>query len=153
MKGPEKARIAIWQAESELYHEPMKGHHSVSKVYLHLSWSTKRRQPLLRGHTETCLVELRRAAAEHGLVLLACSVLEEHVHILCKLPSSLSAAQAVRKLKSALSCLMAGRDPRIAQGKLWSRGYFAESVGWKNPAQIAAYVCRQREHHEGEEQG
>ncbi|MGC8894531.1 MAG: hypothetical protein ACP5QG_06755 [candidate division WOR-3 bacterium] len=32
-------------------------------------------------------------------------------------------------------------------GGIWAHGYYAESLGFKNPGQIKAYIDKQSEHH------
>ena len=70
--------------------------------------------------------------------------MEDHVHILLSLPSSLSIADAMRDIMSASSRWM--RETCAMENFEWQEGYGAFSVGWSQVSATPAYIARQEEH-------
>ena len=120
---------------------------SLSKVILHVIFSTKNREPWLdsevrpRMHAYLATV-CRDLAAEFVHV----GGVADHVHILTTLPRTVSQADLIEKIKKTSSKWIKALDPRYRHF-FWQRGYGAFSV---NPSQLDAvvqYVETQPEHH------
>ena len=71
--------------------------------------------------------------------------MEDHVHILLSLPSSLSLAQAMREVKSASSRWM--HETCNLKSFEWQEGCGAFSIGTTQIAATLAYIAGQAEHH------
>jgi REP element-mobilizing transposase RayT len=56
-------------------------------------------------------------------------------------------AEAVRKLRGNLSRSLCAENPELEAGRIWSRGYFAKSIGKVEDAVTAKYIASQAEHH------
>ena len=63
-----------------------------------------------------------------------------HVHLLIVLPSTLSVATAVQKLKG-------GSSRWLGKGFAWQEGYGAFSVSPSQVAAVKRYIAGQEEHH------
>ena len=116
-------------------------------LYVHLVWCTWQRQPLLTGETEHAL---HRALGAECVALegepVALGGMPDHVHLLTRLPATLSVAALVKRLKGASAHLMTHQLAPEAFFK-WQPGYGAVTVSPRHLAQIATYIARQRDHH------
>jgi REP element-mobilizing transposase RayT len=120
---------------------------SLVQNYLHITFSTKRRQSLIHQPVEAEL---------HGYLggicnSLGCQVLKvggytNHIHILCMLSKKITLIKLIEELKSHSSKWIKTKGEAY-QNFFWQDGYGAFSV---NPSEIEAvinYISNQREHH------
>jgi len=122
---------------------------SHTELYLHLVWATWDRQPLLTGETRDAGYrmiqdECRRMSVE----VIAIGGVEDHVHLLVRMPTSLSPAALVKQVKGATSHHLnqgSGSRPVFR----WQGGYGAFSVSRQHVERIRRYVLNQAEHHHG----
>ena len=70
---------------------------------------------------------------------------DDHVHILLSLPSSMSVANAMREIKSGSSLWM--HNSCSQRNFEWQEGYGAFSIGWAQVESTLAYIASQKEHH------
>ena len=120
--------------------------HSLSRVFVHLVWSTKRRVRSIAESDDTVLRELYLARSEKlSAELLAFGASDDHVHLAVRMPLTRSIAEVVRAFKSESAVVLARRlqDPAFR----WQSGYAAFSIDPDNTARLFDYVERQREHH------
>src|SRR5438552_14586173 len=120
---------------------------SLSKVILHIIFSTKNREPRLdvemRPRIHAYLATLCR---DLGADLVHVGGSADHVHIITTLPRTVSQAQLTEKIKKVSSKWIKALDARY-RGFFWQRGYGAFSV---SPSQLDAalqYVDAQTEQH------
>ncbi len=78
--------------------------------------------------------------------ILALGGVEDHVHILVRLPGTVAVASLVKQLKGASSHLMNHAVENPA-GFRWRSGYGAFSVSRRVLPQVRDYILRQEEHH------
>ena len=125
-----------------------KRRHSVSKLVVHLVFTTKYRVKLLDNKRLDDIETGMRRACES----LECEILEfngesDHVHVLVQYPPKLSISVMVNNLKSVSSryARWLNSDMRTlsTQGKLWSRSYFASSAGGVTIETLKNYVQSQ----------
>jgi putative transposase len=136
---------AYFDPESTHYTAPRKSTSAKHRLDYHLVLPTKYRRGVLAGEVADRLVEVTRdICATKRYLVLGMAVQPEHVHLLLGLPPDASVSEAVRTIKGKAATEMR-RSHGIQQ--LWADGYYAETVGWKNPAQIKAYLERQDAHH------
>jgi putative transposase len=110
-----------------------------------------------------CRDILREIAMTLDIKILAGKVGKDHVHMYVSMPPNLTVARAVMHLKgkSSRKLQMQYTDlrKRYWGHHLWSRGYFASTIGEISDAVIRAYIDGQDEHHKddcftvGEESG
>jgi putative transposase len=84
-------------------------------------------------------------ARKRGMKALAVGGVDDHVHILLSLPSSMTIADAMREIKSESSRWM--REEAGVPKFAWQEGYGAFSVGCAQVEETVAYIARQAEHH------
>jgi putative transposase len=136
---------AYFDPEATQYTAERKSASAKHRLDYHMVLPTKYRRAVLAGEIADTLIEItRETCARKKYLLLGMAVRPEHVHLLLGLPPDASVSEAVRTIKG-----MAAAQLRKVHGiqQLWADGYYAETVGWKNPAQIKAYLERQDIHH------
>jgi len=119
---------------------------SLSKVLVHLIFSTKHREPLipdiirprLHGYLVGVLDNLQSPSLQTGGV-------SDHVHILFALSRTRSQAEVLEEIKKSSSKWMKteGGVPTFS----WQAGYGAFSIGESQVKRVIAYIQNQQEHH------
>jgi REP element-mobilizing transposase RayT len=72
--------------------------------------------------------------------------MEDHVHLLARVPTSLSTADLVKQVKGSSSHLVNPAHGRQATFR-WQGGYGVFSVSRQHVSRIRRYVLNQEEHH------
>jgi putative transposase len=126
---------------------PTRHAHSSSLLLVHLVWSTRDRLRWLDPAWDSWLARvLARQARALDCQLLAAGNADDHVHTVACYPPRVAVADLVQRLKGASSYTL--NRARPATGPYhWQVGYWAESVSPSALEAVAAYVCRQRDHH------
>lgn len=123
--------------------------HSVSKLAVHLIFTTKYRRRLLDG----AIIEQIREAFKSAAESLEVEILEmdgeaDHVHVLVAYPPKLAISVLVNNLKSTSSRSVRILNTHLRKqsntGVLWSRSYFACSAGGATIETLKAYVQSQK---------
>ena len=118
--------------------------HTYSQNHIHVVFSTKERQKLIRPQTQPKLwAYMAGIARNHDFLVLANGGIEDHVHLLIQLPATLALAQAVSLLKSNSSRWMNEHGTRFD----WQEGYGAFSVSASNLRTVERYIQNQAVHH------
>ena len=106
---------------------------SLSKVILHIIFSTKDRQPWLDTDVRPRMhAYLATVCRDLGAELVRVGGVRDHVHIVTTLPRTLSQAQFIEQIKKASSKWVKDLDAQY-RGFFWQRGYGAFSV---SPSQL-----------------
>jgi putative transposase len=120
--------------------------HTYCCSLFHCVFSTKDRRKAILPDIQPRLGEyIGGIARQHGMKALVVGGMDDHVHILLSLPSSIPLAKAMREIKSASSRWM--RDTVTIKGFQWQEGYGAFSIGQAQIASTIAYIGNQKEHH------
>ena len=122
---------------------------SLSKVYLHVIFSTKNRVPLIseniRPNAQAYFVKV---AANLGSFTEEIFMMEDHIHWLCTLPRTITIADLVKNVKISSSIKM----KEIIRGDFnWQKGYGAFSVSQSKLEIVRRYIQNQPEHHKKED--
>ena len=72
--------------------------------------------------------------------------IEDHVHILAKLPATIAIADALREIKSN-SSKWAGERPDLVKVFAWQNGYAAFTVSKSQSPSVRKYIRNQEQHH------
>ena len=118
-----------------------------AQIYLHIVWSTWNRLPHLRPdvreHVYACIIaECRKLGTE----VLAIGGTLDHVHILVRLPTTVSVACLVKQMKGSSSHLATHADFG-AEGFKWQGGYAVFSVSKAVVPKVQDYIANQERHH------
>jgi putative transposase len=118
-----------------------------TQLYLHLVWSTWDRLPLITTGMEARLYAAMAAKCrELGCEPLAIGGIDEHVHLLVRLSTTVSVAMLVKEVKGASSHLV---THEITPGDAfkWQGAYRAFTLRKDDVPVVRAYIERQRAHH------
>jgi len=120
---------------------------SLSKVILHIIFSTKNREPWLDSHVRQRMhAYLATICRDLGAELAHVGGVADHVHVVTTLPRTLSQAQLIEQIKKASSKWIKTLDGRY-RGFYWQRGFGAFSVSPSQLEAVLQYVKAQQEHH------
>src|SRR5437773_3295317 len=105
---------------------------SLSKVILHIIFTTKDREPWLDSHMRPRIhAYLAAICRELGAEFVHVGGVADHVHIVTSLPRTVSQSELVEKIKKASSKWVKTLDARF-RGFFWQRGYGAFSEARTN---------------------
>ena len=120
---------------------------SLVQNYIHIVFSTKYRQPLIKPDVESEL---------HAYLGGICNQLEcqsikiggytDHIHILCKLSKKIALMKLVEEVKSHSSKWIKTKGEDYSNF-YWQNGYGAFSVNPSQVETVIAYIANQHQHH------
>jgi putative transposase len=121
--------------------------HTYCKVWIHLVWSTKDREPLLhKGIRQTVFDHIREKACAEGLQIDTIDGTQDHLHCLMSIEPKFSISEVVNKLKGeSLHWINAGRLTKTHFA--WQDGFAAFSVSESQVQKVRNYILNQEEHH------
>ncbi len=121
---------------------------SLSKVYVHITFSTKKRQLLIDDHVKTSLFEYLGGICRG----MECNPIkvgghQDHVHVLCLLSKKVAQITLMEELKKQSSKWIK------TQGQIYSKFYWQDGYGIfsVNPFEsdvVVQYIENQEEHHQ-----
>lgn len=118
------------------------------RLYYHIVWATKERQPLIIPEREPSLYNYIIAKADSlGCITHAIGGIENHIHIVASIPPSLSISEFVQKIKGSSAHHFNSQSPANNYQFSWQRGYGVFSMGQKQIDIAIAYVNNQKQHH------
>jgi len=121
---------------------------SLSKILVHAVFSTKDRRPFLRDkplrnelhhYVGGILANLNCTPIKVGGV-------EDHIHFLCALSRTGSAADMIKEVKRGSSLWIKTKSKDL-HDFAWQEGYGIFSIGFSQIEQVKEYIDRQEEHH------
>lgn len=122
--------------------------HSYSCTLVHCVFSTKERRRILTAELRDRLFPYMGGIAKaHGMTALAVGGVEDHVHLLLALPTTLPVAKAVQLIKGGSSKWVHDTFPELPHFA-WQEGYGAFSVGISQVERTSGYIRGQAEHHQ-----
>lgn len=120
---------------------------AVFSLKYHLVWCPKYRRPVLEGAIEKRLREvLEDVREEHVWTIHALEVMPDHVHLFIESDPIYSVAEIVNRLKGASSRILRSEFPALRSRlpTLWSRSYYAGTVGAVSDAVVRRYIESQK---------
>jgi putative transposase len=129
IKNSTKTKMALW------------------RLYYHLVWATKEREPLITSERETQLYSYIIGKANAvGSIIHAVGGIENHIHLVASIPPRFSISDFVQNLKGSSAHHLNHLSP--SQDLFgWQRGYGVFSMGSKQLEQAVVYVENQKAHH------
>jgi len=120
---------------------------SLSKIYVHLIFSTKARERTLPDQIRTDLHAYMGGTLK-GLGCLPVEINSEpdHVHALFLLARTASLSDVVGHFKKSSNDWLRGQGPQFAVF-FWQAGFAAFSVSQSQVEEVRTYIRNQREHH------
>lgn len=118
---------------------------SLSKVYLHIIFSTKKRNKFIpeeiRPSLQAYMVEV---SSNLKLFVHEIYANPDHVHLLCELPRTMTISDLVLKIKTSSSNWM--KSQGIGNFE-WQKGYGVFSASQSKIDVLKKYIQNQHEHH------
>ncbi len=121
--------------------------HRVHLVLYHLIWCPKRRKPILTGTIkDRCQQLLEAKCQEKGWQIVELAIQPDHIHLFVRVWPSDSASEVIKELKGSTSFFLRKEFQPILSKlpSLWTRSYFAATVGSVSAEGIQAYLAAQK---------
>jgi len=120
--------------------------HTYCSALFHCVFSTReRRRAIAPEFQERLWAYMGGVARENEMKALGVGGTEDHAHLLLSLPSTMTIAGAMLKIKSG-SSLWLHRSCGLT-GFEWQKGYGAFTIGCSQIDATLAYIAGQKEHH------
>jgi REP element-mobilizing transposase RayT len=119
---------------------------SLSKLYIHLTFSTKGRQPWIhegvKDNLHSYMAGIFKKVDSPALII---NSVTDHVHALFRQSKNVSIAKIVEEVKKGSSKWM--KDETGNRSFYWQKGYAAFSVSSSKVNTVKRYIARQEDHH------
>lgn len=116
-------------------------------IFIHFVWATWDRLPLLTPELAPRVHRMiADKARESGVEVLAIGGVEDHMHLLVRLPATANVAALMKQIKGGSAYFIAHQ---LAPGSnlRWQGSYGAFSIGRQQIGAVCNYIAQQREHH------
>jgi putative transposase len=120
---------------------------AIFSLKYHIVWCPKYRRPVLTGPVDVRLRELlAEKTAELDMTIHAIEIMPDHVHLFVESDPTRCVAEIVNRLKGYTSRVLRQEysSLRSRLPTLWSRSYFASSIGHVSAATIERYIAEQK---------
>lgn len=120
---------------------------SLAKLYTHLVFSTKHREPCLADGIRADLHAYMGGTLQGlGCVPIEINSEPDHLHALFLLGRTIAVSDAIGSFKKSSNDWLRGRGDRFARF-YWQAGYAAFSIGQSGVDDLRRYIRNQHEHH------
>ncbi len=120
---------------------------SLSQILLHVVFSTKNRQALIATDIQAPLhAYLAGTCRALGSQAYRVGGTDNHVHIACTLPRTLTVSKLMEEIKKSSSAWIKEKD-KNCQNFSWQASYGAFSLGQSQLPRLLQYIDNQHEHH------
>jgi len=120
---------------------------SLAKILLHLVFSTKERKRFIQpGIAKELHAYIARVCRALGSQAYRVGGMEDHVHIACTLPRTVSVSKLLEEIKKS-SSVWVKRQDRHLRDFAWQAGYGAFSFGQSQLPAVVRYIDTQQQHH------
>ena len=117
------------------------------EVFLHIVWATHERMPFLSGTVKTSVYNcIGHEAVERNCKVIAFGGMPDHVHLLVRIPSTISVADLVGQIKGATSHFV-NHQFQPKDHFRWQHGYGCFSVSRSHVIKVQSYIENQEQHH------
>lgn len=121
---------------------------SLSKILLHLVFSTKYRAKIISPDISSELHSyIAGICRKNGSQAFRVGGVEDHIHIACSLPRTLTVSKLLEEIKKSSSKWIKIKDPSQPNFK-WQVGYGVFSLSPAHLKTLIPYIDRQKEHHQ-----
>lgn len=120
---------------------------AVFSLKYHIVWCPKYRRPVLTPPVDGRLRQvLGEVASEYDMTFHAIEIMPDHVHVFVEADPTLGVAEIVNRLKGKSSRVLRDEFPALRSRlpTLWSRSYFAATVGSVSEETIRRYIESQK---------
>jgi putative transposase len=122
--------------------------HSLNKIWLHVIFSTKDREPLIKGNSENLIyTHLQEQLVEYGCYVNIINGMPDHVHLLFLQSPKTSVSDIIKQIKGNTAHWI-NEQNIIPERFSWQTGYAAYSVSESQLDKVHQYIRNQKSHHE-----
>lgn len=122
--------------------------HSLVRIWVHAILGVKYREELINSKIEEIIYRIiSREISKTGCKLAAIGGIENHVHILILLKSTINISEVMKQVKGASSRMISRLKLTSGEFK-WQIGYGTFSVSEKNVKGVIRYIKNQKAHHQ-----
>lgn len=120
--------------------------HRVHLIAYHLVWTPKRRKAVLVGEiAEDCRRLIETKCLERGWHIIELAIQPDHIHLFVRAWPTTPASEIVKECKGITSFELRRKYRQLLKlPSLWTRSYFAATVGNVSQAVIEAYIAAQK---------
>jgi putative transposase len=117
------------------------------RLFYHMIWGTKNREPLIQLEFEVSLHNVIVAKGkELGAFVYAVGGIEDHVHLVASVPPRIALADFIGQVKGNSSHFV-NHELSLSYYFSWQAEYGVVSFGGKQLDVVVKYVKNQRQHH------
>ncbi|BAZ10551.1 transposase IS200-like protein [Calothrix sp. NIES-4071] len=121
---------------------------SLWRIYYHIVWATKKRQPLITPDREPELYNYIIGKADFlKCITHAIGGIEDHIHIVVSIPPTMAVSEFVKAIKGSSSHHLNYTNTTTSPKFTWQEGYGVFSLGSKQVDDAVNYVRNQKIHH------
>ena len=122
---------------------------SFVRLWIHLVWGTKKREPILeKPQRYTIFDHIRENAKEKGIHIDHINGYTDHVHCLISLNADQTIAKVAQLLKGESAFWVNNKSDNLLPHKLkWCDDYYAVAVSESQVDDVRKYIREQEEHH------
>ncbi|WP_291424795.1 IS200/IS605 family transposase [Deinococcus sp.] len=124
------------------------GNHTVSRLTVHVVWSTKYRHPVLVGDIKPrCRELLIQMCKAQDVKILKGVISSDHVHMRVGYPPKLAVSDLVKRMKGRTSRLLQDEYPKLKK-QFWGQHFWGGEYGaWSTGHITEEMVQEYLEHH------
>lgn len=121
---------------------------SLSKIYVHIIFSTKDRKPFLseKKLRDRLYSYIHKICNHHQCYLLAAGGVSDHIHLLLSLNKKIALSRMIEEIKTSTSKWIKSISVNL-EFFYWQNGYGAFSVSQSNLDAVKKYINNQENHH------
>ena len=117
------------------------------KIYIHVVFSTKKRENLILPQIEKELFAyIGGILRKYDSILLAANGTANHIHLLVSQSKNVSLSDLLRELKKSSSLWIKTKGAKFGNFQ-WQAGFGAFSIGHSQIETVKSYIEKQKEHH------
>ena len=123
---------------------------SYTQILYHIVLRTKRSDPTItQDNISSLYAYIMGIIKNHKGKLYRINGIEDHIHILCDLHTSIALADFVKSIKVSTSLWMK-ESSYFPKFKGWEEGYAAFTCSYWDKEKLIDYIKKQQEHHQKE---
>ena len=119
-------------------------------IQYHIIWCPKFRFNVLNGHVESEFKQiLWIISTQYEFEIKEIEIMPDHIHLFISTKPTIAPTDVVRILKSISARELFKKFPKLKEfynrsGSLWSKGYFASTVGKVSEETVKRYIQEQK---------
>ena len=119
-------------------------------IQYHIIWCPKLRFNVLIGNVESELKQiLRIISTQYEFEIKEIEIMPDHIHLFISTKPTIAPTDVVRILKGISARELFKKFPKLKEfynrsGSLWSKGYFASTVGKVSEETVKRYIQEQK---------